>query len=404
MTAVTTKGETAEKSAHPIRNPDPLLIVDSHLDLAFSALQLNRDLTHSVTSVRAHEPEPVMRSYGSCTVTFPELRRGRVGLVFGTVMTRIDPKDLWTQTGMYAQSQCYAVGRGHFAYYQAMERTGVLRLVRDTPTLDEVTEAWRAPGSDPADVPAGDKRTQAGRTSMQAGRKSADPPVGLVLAMEGADSILSPEQVSEWYGWGLRMVSISHYGTSSYAHGTGTEGGLLDRAKPLLRALNDKGIIVDLTHLSDQAFWEVLDAYDGPVAASHHNCRSLVPGQRQLNDDMIRAIVERDGVIGISADSWMLDPAWRRNLAACDQQSHATIETMIDHMDHIAGLAGNSRHVGIGSDLDGGFGQEQAPRDLNTIADLQKLRPLLERRGYTAQDIGGIFSENWIRLLRNTWS
>lgn len=356
----------------------PQLLVDSHLDLAFDAIQLRRDLTGSVSSVRAHDPEPLVRSFGSCTVTFPELRRGGVGLIFGTVMTRIDPNDFWTATGMYAQSQCYGIGIGHLAYYQALEREGVLRFIRTVEQLDRHVAEWEQ---------GGDRL-----------------PIGLVLAMESADSILGPEQVPEWHRAGLRMVSISHYGTSSYAHGTGTEGGLLPRAKPLLEALKAHRIIVDLTHLADRAFWETLEVFDGHVAASHHNCRALIPGQRQLSDEMIRALVARGGVIGVATDAWMLDPQWQRELQACDQAAHVKLEAVADHLDHIAQLAGNARHCGIGSDLDGAYGQEQAPRDLNTIADLQRLVGILDGRGYSEADIRNICSGNWIRLLKEAWA
>ena len=358
--------------------PDkPVLIVDSHLDLAFSAIQIGRDLTQSAASVRAHDPEPIMRSFGSCTVTFPELSKGHVGLVFGTVMSRIDPNDNWTKTGMYTQAQCYGIGRGHLAYYQAMAREGAVRFIHSATDLDETVAAWENP--------------------------AADTPIGLVLAMESADPILGPDQVPEWRRLGLRMVSISHYGTSSYCHGTGTDGGLLSRGKDLLNALRQAGIIVDLTHTTDQAFWEILDAYDGPVAASHHNCRALTPGQRQLTDDMIQAIAARNGVIGTACDAWMLDPNWGRERPAWAQLTSATIATLADHIDHTCQLTGNARHAGIGSDLDGGFGYEQAPRDLNTISDLQKLAGILEDRGYAEDDICNVMSGNWIRLLRETW-
>jgi membrane dipeptidase len=356
----------------------PLMLVDSHLDLAFDAIQLKRDLTSSVANVRAHDAEPLARSFGTCTVTFPELRKGGVGIVFGTVMTRTDPNDVWTATGMYVQSQCYGIGVGHLAYYQALERAGVLRFLRSPVEIDRHVIEWE--------------------------QASNATPIGLVLAMESADAILGPEQVPEWYEAGLRMVSISHYGVSSYAHGTGTEGGLLPRARSLLAALEAHGIILDLTHFADQAFWEALETFGGMVGASHHNCRALIPGQRQLSEEMIRAIVRRGGVIGVALDAWMLDAQWQRELAGCDQIAHVTIDAAADHVDHIVQLAGSAKHCGIGSDLDGGYGQEQAPRDLNTIADLQRLAGIFEKRGYAQADIRNIFSGNWIRLLKDAWS
>ena len=352
------------------------LIIDAHLDLAFSAVQVNRDLTVPAATARTQDGESIRRSFGSCTVTWPELRRGHVGIVFGTVMSRIDPNDEWTRSGMYCQDQCHGIGRGHVAYYQVLEREGLIRFIHNVSDLNEVVDAWQAPAT--------------------------DTPIGLVLAMESADPILSPDNVAEWWDLGLRMVSLAHYGISSYSHGTGTEGGLLPRAKPLLEALAAAGIIVDLTHTTDQAFWETLETYDGPVAASHHNCRTLVPGQRQLSDEMIKAIVERDGVIGAAFDAWMLDPAWEKDTPSYDQATSATLDTVVDHIDHIAQLAGNTRHSGMGTDLDGGFGTEQSPRDLNTIADLQQLPDLLEKRGYSVEDVTGILSGNWIRLLSQT--
>lgn len=358
------------------------LIFDSHLDLAFSALQINRDLTQPAVSVRTQDPVWVLETYGSCTVTLPELRRGRVGIVCATVMSRLDANDRATRTGMYAQSQCHGVGRGHLAYYQALERAGQVRILHTRSQLDEAAASWQR---------------------AQVGPDGSGPPVGIVLSMESADPILGPDQVPEWHAAGLRMVSLSHYGTSTYAHGTATEGGLLPPARPLLRALAAAGILVDVTHLTDQAHWELMDAYDGPVCASHHNCRALTPGQRQLTDEMIRSIAGRGGVIGTAFDSWMLDPGWQRVLPACEQQSSATLQTVADHIDHVAQVTGSSRHCGIGTDLDGGFGTEQAPRDLNTVADLQRLVPILRDRGFSSDDLTGILSGNWLRLLGAHW-
>lgn len=360
----------------------PPLILDSHLDLSFSALQINRDLTQPATTVRVHDPVDVMDSYGSCTVTLPELRRGRVGIVCGTVMSRLDPDDHATRTGMYTQAQCHGVGRGHVAYYQALERAGHVRLLQTRRQLEETAAAWER---------------------AEVGADGSGPLVGIVLTMESADPILGPDQVPEWHALGLRMVSLSHYGTSTYSHGTATEGGLLPGAKPLLRALQAAGILVDVTHLTDEAHWELLEVYDGPVCASHHNCRALTPGQRQLSDDMIRSIAQRDGVIGTAFDSWMLDPGWQRQLQAGEQQSGATLATVVAHIDHVAQVTGTSRHCGIGTDLDGGFGTEQAPRDLNTIADLQNLVPLLRERGFGDDDVTGILAGNWLRLLGAHW-
>ena len=164
--------------------------------------------------------------------------------------------------------------------------------------------------------------------------------------------------------------------------------------------MEELGIILDLTHLADDAFWESLDKYHGPVIASHNNCRSITPNQRQFSDDQIRAIIERNGIIGAAFDAWMMAPGWTE-----DRKGRAPIliENAVDHIDHICQIAGNANHVAIGSDLDGGFGTEQSPDDMNTIADLQNLTSILAARGYSTSDIEGIFHANWMNFFRRSW-
>src|SRR5206468_778444 len=241
---------------------------------------------------------------------------------------------------------------------------GLLRWIKDAPTLDAHVRAWQAD---------------------EDGRE----PLGFILSMEGADPVLAPEQVEEWWQAGLRIIGPAHYGVSPYAHGTGTEGGLFPPGKPLLRAMERVGMILDVTHLSDQSFDEALDIYGGPVLASHHNCRALVPDQRQLTDAQIKRLLGRGAVIGTALDAWMLYPGWVRGVTT-PQQAGVKLEAMIDHVDHVCQLAGNARHASIGTDLDGGFGTEQSPCDLDTIADLQRVPEMLRRRGYDAEAVEGV--------------
>jgi membrane dipeptidase len=161
------------------------------------------------------------------------------------------------------------------------------------------------------------------------------------------------------------------------------------------------GMILDITHLADESFWQALEMYQGPVLASHHNCRVLVPGERQLTDEQIRALIERDAVIGAVFDSWMLHPNY---VPGKTDNSLVSMERVIDHIDHVSQLAGNARHSAIGSDLDGGFGTEQSPRELNTIADLQKVADLLRKRGYKETDVEGIMHGNWLRFFQEAWA
>jgi membrane dipeptidase len=244
------------------------------------------------------------------------------------------------------------------------------------------------------DLPALEQSYAAWLTSPQTAR------FGFILSMEGADPIVDPSHAEAWFRQGLRIVGPAHYGPSAYAYGTGSEGGLTPAGHDLLRALEELGILLDLTHLADEAFWQALDKFRGPVLASHNNCRSIVPHQRQFSDDQIRAILERGGVIGTAFDAWMMAPGWTEDRSG---RPPILIEKAVDHIDHICQIAGNTNHIAIGSDLDGGFGTEETPDDMNTIADLQRLAPILAARGYSTSDIEGIFHANWINFFRRSW-
>jgi membrane dipeptidase len=160
--------------------------------------------------------------------------------------------------------------------------------------------------------------------------------------------------------------------------------------------MDELGMILDVSHLTDESFHEALDRFQGPMLASHSNCRALVPGDRQLDDAMIGRMIERDGVIGAVMDAWMLQPNWVRGETT---NEHLTLEAVADQIDYVCQLAGNSRHAAIGTDLDGGYGIEQTPNDLDTVADVQKIPELLRKRGYEEADIAAVMHGNWLRLL-----
>ena len=218
--------------------------------------------------------------------------------------------------------------------------------------------------------------------------------------MESADPILEPQDLPYWRELGVRLIGPAHYGSGRYAGGTGVEDGLTARGRRLLVEMERYGLLLDLTHLSDAAFWQALEVYDGPVLASHNNCRALVPHQRQFSDEQLKAIIARDGVIGAALDAWMLVPGWVKGASS---SMLATLSQVADQIDHVCQLAGNSRHAALGTDLDGGFGREQSPCDLDTIADLQKLADILAARGYGDAAIAAVLHGNWVDLLRRAW-
>lgn len=356
-----------------------MLIFDAHLDLAWNAIDWNRDLRLPVERIRQLERDAGMTDKARCgnTVAFPELRRGKVFLFIATLLPRLHRPGLMPAFQRYSSMEAaYAAGYAQMAYYRAMARKGILRWIKDVGALNDHVQDW-----------------QSGDT--------AKLPLGFILSMEGADSILSPDQVQEWWDAGLRIVGPAHYGVSPYAHGTGTEGGLFPDGPKLLREMERVGMILDITHLSDQCFDEALAIYGGPVLASHHNNRTLVPNQRQISDEQTKRLVERGGVIGIALDNWMLYPDWVRGTT---DPKLVKLEAMVDHIDKVCQIAGNARHAAIGTDLDGGFGKEQSPGDLDTIADLQRLPAMLKERGYKNEDIENILWGNWVRFFRTAWS
>jgi membrane dipeptidase len=354
-----------------------MLLFDAHLDLAWNAIDWNRDLTLPVGAIRESERKITGVARGANTVSFPEMRRAEVGVSIATLLPRALRPVLPCVQRYNSMDAAYAAAQGQLAYYRVMCQRGVLRWIRNASELAAHVAQWN----------------EARDTT----------PLGFILSMEGADSVLAPEQVAEWWEAGLRIIGPAHYGVSPYAHGTATEGGLFPPGKPLLRAMERVGMILDVTHLADQSFWEALDAFGGPVLASHHNCRALVPGDRQLDDDQIKALIGRDAVIGMAFDAWMIYRGWVRGETKPDTVQGG-IEAIVQHIDHVCQLAGDDRHVGIGSDLDGGFGREQCPHDLDTIYDLQRLPELLSRAGYGDDAVRGIMHGNWLGFFRRAWA
>ena len=350
-----------------------MLIFDGHLDLAMNALAWNRDLKLPVHEKRLLESGMPERGRGRGTVAFPEMRRGRIGLCIATLFARVQlPGDPFP--GFRTAESAFAAAQGHLAYYRVLEEEGVLRILTDWPALEAHFQAWE--------------------------RSPESAPFGVVLAMEGADPVVYPEQVHRWKADGLRCIGLSHYGCSRYAHGTDTEGGLTELGRALLPEVEKSGLILDLTHLADGAFWEALERFNGPVQCSHQCCRALVPGCRQMDDAQLRAVIERGGIIGVALDAWMLHPGWIKGET---ENTVCNLEAVAAQIDHVCQLAGNSLHAAIGSDLDGGYGQEQTPHDLDTIADLQKVPDLLRARGYTEPDLRNIMHGNLLRLFRTAW-
>jgi len=367
-----------------------MIVFDAHLDLAWNALDWNRNLQLPCAAIRQIEKDAgeTEKGRGANTVSFPDLRRGKVVTFVATVLARLFRPGIIPPIQLYSQSEAaFGAAMGQLHYYRGMAQQGHLRLIQDWPSLEAHTAAWKAD------------------------EDSLTRPLGVILSMEGADAILRPDQVPEWWDAGLRIIGPCLYGVSPYGHGTGTEGGFFPAGRQLLGEMERVGMILDVTHLSDQCFDEAMELFGGRLLASHHNNRTLVPHQRQLTDEQTKKLIARGGVIGHAFDVWMVVPNYVRGAHVLPSPSErgaggegVPLERIADHIDRVCQLAGNARHAAIGSDLDGGYGREQSPSDLDTIADLQRLPDILARRGYSQTDIEGIMHANWIRFFKEAWS
>jgi len=353
------------------------MVIDAHLDLSMNAMEWNRDLRKPVFEIREQEKNLHDKpDRGKGTVAFPELRKGNIGLVVATQIARYVAPDN-PLPGWNSPQQAWAQTQAQLAWYKEMEACAEMKMIKNADELNAHVDLWM-------------------------NDENILKPIGYILSLEGADSLVDISYVERAYNYGLRAIGPAHYGPGRYANGTDATGHLNENGKALLKEMERLNIILDATHLCDDAFWGAMNLFHGHVWASHNMCRKFVNHNRQYSDEQIKILIERDAVIGAAFDAWMLVPNWKRGTST-PQQMNCGLEKVIDNIDYICQLAGNSLHVGIGSDLDGAFGKEQCPHDLETIEDLNKISQLLMNRGYSNKDIENIMYCNWLRFLRKAW-
>ena len=351
-----------------------LFIVDSHLDLAYNAIVKGRDPRLGVAQIRAAEQPP---GKDIATVGLPEMRQAGVGLIFPTLFVspasapfEREPNEHTYET----PEQAHRLAVAQLDYYQRLiDEDESLRLVTDAAGLDEVVKSHEN----------GDK-----------------PLLGFVLLMEGADGIREPAETEWWYERGVRLIGPA-WDDTRYCAGAWRDSkqGLSKDGYALLEVMAGLGMILDLTHMSEVATFQALDTYAGPVVATHANSRAIVPTERQLSDQQIRLIGERDGIVGAVLANFFLLSGYVRG-----RKESVPVAQLVAHIDHVCQVIGDARHAGIGSDLDGGFGQRDIPDPMDSIADLPLIAAGLREKGYGDEDVAGIMGRNWVRLLERVWA
>ena len=362
------------------------VIFDGDYPMASGAMRWDRELTLSIDEARrvpSSKPQHEGGPDDGIMCTLPEMRRAKVAAALVKVAVCVRKAPDW-HGEVRTKEIAHGTARGELAYYRVLEKQGDARVLTTGADFAEHMQAW---------VDADDHSAM---------------PVGFVLGMEGADAITTPDEVHEWYDLGLRVISLSHYGPSYYSHGTGTgtDKGLTPQGKPLLENMDSLGMVLDITHTSDQSVREELEVFGGPIIASHQNCRALVPGERQQPDELLNEVIARRGVIGASMDTWMLNRDYEldwANTSAVPRRDvfpreAITLNDLVDHMDHVNQLAGNSLHSGIGGDTDGQGGVDGAPGDVDTVADYQRVGDILADRGYSDEDVDNMMYGNWTRF------
>jgi membrane dipeptidase len=358
----------------------PLLILDAHQDIAWNAQTYGRDFLTSAHRKRQSEAgTEIVGRNGIATCGLPEALLGRVGVIFATIYAAPDWAKLdQSERGYTTPAEAHRVGMAQMDYYHRLaDTTDRLTLIRSQGDLTSVLDSW-------AD-----------------GVPMADHKVGLVLLMEGADPIREPKAFEEWYERGLRLCAPA-WSETRYSGGTSRNGRgpgpLTDLGRDLLEVMAAFNAVLDVSHMAEKAYLESMDAYGGTIIASHSNPRHFRDTDRHLSDAMIRRLVERGGVIGVVPYN-----AFLKNTYTPGEAKHLTpVSRLVDVIDYICQIAGSAQHVGIGSDLDGGFGAGQIPDGLDTLADLQVLIPMLRDRGYAEADVQAITSGNFLRILRQT--
>ena len=227
-----------------------------------------------------------------------------------------------------------------------------------------------------------------------------DGTIAAILHFEGAEN-LGPDAgaLEGLYKIGLRSLGLVWSRPNAYAHGVpfrfpaspDTGPGLTGAGKELLRECNRLGVLIDLSHLNEQGFWDVVELSEAPLVATHSNAHALCPTSRNLTDSQLDAIRDSDGMVGVNFAVGFLREDGH-------DSEDTPLGTVVRHVDYLVERVGIER-VGFGSDFDGA----KVPREIGDVSGLPNLLAALRGHGYEGAELKKLAHENWVRVLRKTW-
>lgn len=366
----------------------PPLWFDAHLDLACLAV-LGRDLCAPLDPLEQRSPNAPGPNPPGC-VSLPALRDGGVRFALATVFTERGGSG---PEGYPADDieRAHRAGRAQIEVYLTLRDKGeltldLLRALRDAPGVGEIRGGMGVAEVIPPSLNA------------LAARLARDTPLRVGVLIENADPVRSPDELPWWVERGVVAIGLSWHAPSRYAGGNSCETGLTDLGREMALAMDALGVVHDLSHLSRRSIDDLLSMTDTPVMASHSNSRALFPenlplslDQRMLRDDAIAEVGRRGGVIGLNLFSAFLRHETER----------ASIDDAIAHVEHVCEVTGSRAHVGLGSDMDGGFAATRMPEGVESPRDMVKLVDALRERGWSDDDVRGFTHLNWLRYWRN---
>lgn len=358
------------------------ILIDAHEDIAYAAITFNRDYSKSADDIRRSEKfTEIPQRNGQAMLGYADWQKANVGIIFSTlfVMHKKYQQEDWEKVVYKNAQEAQSLLQLQMDYYSRLEDNFPDKFVLLRNNL-QFQNHWK----------------------MLETNSESSYPIGLILLMEGADGLNHPREIEDWYQKGLKIVGLAWAG-GKYSGGMYESGGLTTKGKLLLEMMLDLNMGVDIAHMTEQAVYQTLDIYDGPVICSHANSKSLLNGlggDRHLTDAIIRRVAERDGVMGVVPYNRFLLANWTKSFA----RDKVTLEDYVNQIDHICQVTGSARHVAFGTDFDGGFGYPAVPIELNTIADLPLVDTILTTRGYNQDEIDAIFALNWKRMLDRIFS